>query len=320
MPEFDHNKKTDILYIGMALIDSIVKGFDPVPVSASGYRAEAGSLHAGGEAVNGSIASAKLGLKSSILCALGKDAGGDIVVGELETNGVDTSLVQRIASHSTPVTTMLVETDGSRKSITNKTHAYNFHPERFKECLNDSKIVCLSSLFRAPFDDPEIIAEVVREAKDNGAIVFADTKIPNFSSIRLADVIESMPFIDYIFPNEDEAEFFTGESEADKMADSFLELGVKNVIIKRGGDGSFFKSSKERIFTTAFKVDVADTTGAGDNFIAGFAEELLSGRSHEEALKFANACGAVSATKEGALAGLLSKEQVCELAASGRYI
>ena len=48
----------DIVFIGSAILDSIIKGFDPKPVSSAGYRAESGTLNAGGEAVNGSIAAA----------------------------------------------------------------------------------------------------------------------------------------------------------------------------------------------------------------------------------------------------------------------
>lgn len=66
----------DVICIGTALIDSIIRGFDPVPVSASGYIAEAGSLNAGGEAVNEAMAFAKLGTKVGILCFLGEDAAG----------------------------------------------------------------------------------------------------------------------------------------------------------------------------------------------------------------------------------------------------
>ena len=58
--------KYDLIYIGMALVDSIIRGFNPEPVSASGYVAESGSLNAGGEAVNEAIAAAKLGLKTGI--------------------------------------------------------------------------------------------------------------------------------------------------------------------------------------------------------------------------------------------------------------
>lgn len=45
------DERFDIICIGMALIDSIIRGFDPNPVSASGYRAESGSLNVGGEAL-----------------------------------------------------------------------------------------------------------------------------------------------------------------------------------------------------------------------------------------------------------------------------
>ena len=69
----------DLVCIGMALVDSIIKGFDPEPVSVSGYRAVSGTLNAGGEAVNEAMAAAKLGLRTGILCALGDDAAGDMV-------------------------------------------------------------------------------------------------------------------------------------------------------------------------------------------------------------------------------------------------
>ena len=62
--------KYDLICIGMALVDSLIRGFNPVPVSASGYLASSGTLSAGGEAVNQSSAAAKLGLRTGILCAL----------------------------------------------------------------------------------------------------------------------------------------------------------------------------------------------------------------------------------------------------------
>ena len=88
----------DIICIGMALVDSIIKGFDPRPVSASGYRAVSGSLNVGGEAVNEAMAAAKLGLKTGILCSLGEDDAGDMIIGfpsgGLQTNGF--SLARRV--------------------------------------------------------------------------------------------------------------------------------------------------------------------------------------------------------------------------------
>ena len=67
----------DVICVGTALVDSIIRGFDPTPVSASGYVAESGTLSPGGEAVNEAVAAAKLGLKTGILCSLGNDQAGE---------------------------------------------------------------------------------------------------------------------------------------------------------------------------------------------------------------------------------------------------
>lgn len=163
--------KYDIVCIGLAIMDSIIKGFEPEPVSATGFRAESGSLNVGGDAVNESIASAKLGMKTAILCSLGRDFAGDIILEELERYGVNTELVVRSAEHPTPVTTIFVTEDGNRKSITNSAHNYNFHPEQYMSRFTGTRAVMLGSLFRAPFNDPDVIMKVVSAAADRDAIV-----------------------------------------------------------------------------------------------------------------------------------------------------
>ena len=85
----------DLVCIGVALVDSIIKGFDPKPISASGYRAASGSLNVGGEAVNEAVAASKLGMRAAILCALGEDAAGEMVTDLLRRSGVDTGLIVR---------------------------------------------------------------------------------------------------------------------------------------------------------------------------------------------------------------------------------
>lgn len=299
----------DIVYIGTSLVDVIVQGFDHKPVSASGYRAESCSINVGGEAVNGVITAAKLGARASVLCHLGRDLEGDMVVSALEKYGVDTSNVVR-DEHPTPVTTMLVDADGSRKSITNLAHKHNFHPERYLDCLKGAKAVVLGSLFRAPFDDPAIVKAVVEYAHENGILVFADTKIPNFAKITLDDLKDSLPYIDYITPNEDEGRFFTGEDDPEKMADVLLAKGVKNVIVKLGGKGCLFKNSEQTIRLDAYDINAVDTTGAGDNLLAGFVCEILRGKNIEDALTFANACGAICSTAVGAITAIKNKEQI----------
>ncbi len=303
-------RKHDIVCIGMALIDSIIKGFCPTPVSASGFRAASGSLNAGGEAVNQAIASAKLGMNTGILCSLGRDPAGDIICAALEGAAVDTSLIIRSAEQSTPVTTMFVNEDGTRRSVTNAAHTYNFHPERYTALLADTGAVILGSLFRAPFDNPSIILSVLRSAKEFGCFTVADTKLPNGRILKLQDIAEALPLIDCITPNEDEAKFYTGKTSPDEMAEAFLSFGVRSVIIKLGSRGCCYRSASEAFDFPAFPVAAADATGAGDNFAAGFTSEILRGACPREALRFANACGAICTTAVGAGTALRDREQV----------
>lgn len=308
----------DIVFIGTAILDSVIKGFDPEPVSAAGFTAESGSINAGGEAVNGSIAAAKLGMKTAILCFLGRDQAGDLIAGELAKHGVDTGLAVRPDGQPTPVTTIFVAPDGNRKSITNSAHRYNFHPEQYADAFTDTRALVLGSLFRAPFNDPEVIRQTVRAASEKGVTIFADTKLPNFVRLGLDDIADSLPLIDCITPNEDEARYYTGEEEPEKMADVFLSKGVKNVIIKLGSRGCFFKNSEGSLTLPAYDIDAVDATGAGDNFMAGLVSEILRGSSIRDALDFANACGAICTTAVGTGTALRSREQVLELIRQNR--
>ncbi len=302
----------DIVCIGMALVDSIIRGFDPTPVSASGFRAESCSLNVGGEAVNEAMALGKLGVKTGIICAIGKDAAGALIEQELIKAGVNTEMAVRPEDYGTPVTTMFVNADGTRKSVTNRSHTYNFRPDLYCDSIRGAGAVILGSLFRAPFDDPEILLSVVQKAKAEGITVFADTKLPNFRVLSLKDVRESLSHIDFITPNEDEAAYFTGEKEPAKMAEVFLDFGVKNVIIKLGGKGCYFKNREREITLPAYDIIAKDATGAGDNFLAGFASQILAGQTIEKTLIFANACGAICTTEVGAGKALKSRQQVEE--------
>ena len=297
----------DIVCIGMALVDSIIREFNPVPVSASGYLAESASLNVGGEAVNEAMAAAKLGMKTAILCALGPDHAGELVLRALEKSGVDARVLE---SPATPITTLFVRADGTRKSITNQAHRYNFHPEKNPSLFADARAVILGSLFRAPFDDPDIIHSVLHCAKETGKLVFADTKLPNYHFLSLENLRDSLPLVDCITPNEDEARYFTEKKDPEAMADVFLSFGVKQVIIKLGSRGCLLKSEKEVLRLPAHRIKAVDATGAGDNFLAGFVSEILRGGTSEEALRFANACGAVCTTAVGASSALKSREQI----------
>ncbi|MCR4867704.1 MAG: carbohydrate kinase family protein [Lachnospiraceae bacterium] len=304
--------KYDMICVGMALIDSIIKGFDENPVSASGYRANTCTLNIGGEAVNEAITAARLDMNCAIMCSLADDSAGHMIRDCLNKNGVDTSLILNRKEPPTPVTTMFVNDDGTRKSVTTTAHAYNFGPDKHISLLTDTKALLLGSLFRAPFDDPDIIKHVVSAASKAGVIIFADTKLPNFKKLSLDDIKDSLSYIDYITPNEDEARYYSQKTTPEDMADVFLGYGVKNVIIKLGSKGCYFKNADMSFYLDAFDIDAVDATGAGDSFVAGLASQIINGLDITKAVEFANACGAICTTAVGATTAIKDCDQIRE--------
>ena len=301
--------KYDVLCMGTAIVDCIIKGFQPEPISKTGFAARSTSLAIGGESVNQSVIASRLGLRPALVSALGTDGAGSFARTLLEQEGISTELV---VSHDgpTPVTVMFVDEAGNRKSITNRAHHYSFMPERHLDLLSSAKVLSLGSLFRAPFVDPEGLLILVRHANALGMTIYADTKLPNGKVLSLADLADALPYIDYMFPNEDEAAYYSKKERPEEMADVFLSYGVRHIIIKLGGKGCFYKSADRAFFLPACRVEAIDATGAGDNFAAAFITAKLEGRDELSALRFATACAALSTTTVGATTGVKDRDSV----------
>jgi len=126
---------------------------------------------------------------------------------------------------------------------------------------------------------------------------------------------ELLARVDFLVHNEWEAQVLTGlrikkEGDLPKIAGRLLSMGAKNVVITLGPKGLFFKNGKEEIWMEAFRVKVVDTTAAGDAFMAGLACCLSDGQPIQEALKFANAAGALATTKLGAQPSLPTRQDL----------
>ena len=153
---------------------------------------------------------------------------------------------------------------------------------------------------------------MIAAAKKAGALVCADVVYDDHGSASFSDYGECLKEIDYFFPNDDEAQKITGERDLEKMADYFLSCGIKNVVIKAGKQGCFFKNQLESFTVPAFSVKAVDTTGAGDNFASGFITALLEGKNHRECCRFAHAVAAIAVESVGANVGVKSRGQVEE--------
>jgi ribokinase len=127
---------------------------------------------------------------------------------------------------------------------------------------------------------------------------------------------ETLSYIDMLILNETETQFITGmfvssATEAEKAADSLIELGVNAVIVTLGEKGSIYKDKNEKlVIASAFKVEPLDTTAAGDTFIGAFTVSQLEGADIGSSLRFASAAAALSVSRKGAQVSIPQRQDI----------
>ncbi len=299
----------EIVCVGQAVVDCINRGWhDDVAMNVQNW-AESISLHVGGDAFNESVILRRMGHSVRIVCGLGMDLAGDLIISQLEKNGIDTEAVDRLEGENTPVADILLSQNGQRKSVSSRASllkSYSPSPEYVSGC----RVLSLASLFRPPLSRPENIIELVRAAKAQGSIVCADTKLPVVPELGLESIKEILPLIDYIFPNENEAARFTGRDNFEDMAKALLDMGIGHAVIKCGPSGILAMSGDERFTLPSFPVKAVDSTGAGDNFAAGFISSLIHGKGFYDCCLFGTAAAANCVMSIGTTTGVKSRQQV----------
>jgi ribokinase len=119
-------------------------------------------------------------------------------------------------------------------------------------------------------------------------------------------------------PNETETELLTGirvgnEASCKKAAEILLRKGVATVIITLGARGAFLATASEAQLVPGYKVKPIDTTAAGDTFNGALAVALAERQPLADAVRFANAAGALSVTRFGAQPSVPTRQEIEKL-------
>ncbi len=299
-----------ILVLGSSNVDLILK----VPrFHQPGETIQAESMITvfGGKGANQAIASKRLGAETTLITKLGNDANGRSYHRYLVENGLPSKGI--LHDHSLPTGIALIE-------LTPKGENRIIAALGSNDSLSVDDLRRSASLFRGIkvfITQLEIPIQTVRMglkmAKKSGALTLLN---PSPTRSLSAEIFS---LIDFLIPNELEAQFLTGlkmrkRDDLPKIASELLRRGVKNVVITLGPEGLYFKNRNEEIQMKAFKVKVVDTTAAGDAFLGGFACGLAEGKPIQEALRFANAAGALATTRLGAQPSLPTRKEVETLA------
>jgi ribokinase len=261
----------------------------------------------GGKGANQAITARRLGGNVDFVTKLGNDLYGKSYRQYLIKNGLDRKLILKDKKLPTGMAVIELTPKGENRIVSylgaNRSLSVN-DLNRLKRYW--SGVDVFATQLEIPFATVE---KGLKMAKDQGSLTLLNPSPP----VQLPPHLFSL--VDYFVPNELEAQLLTGIKwrggrEIRKMAKKLLDMGVRNVVITLGPKGLFFKNRELELRINAFKVNVIDTTAAGDAFLGALATGLSENRPIQEALKFANGAGALATTKLGAQPSLPMKKDL----------
>jgi ribokinase len=293
---------TDILVIGSLNADLVVRA-PRFPLPGETISGDDLQIIPGGKGANQAVAAARQGASVAMLGRVGQDSFGPFLLESLRSNQVDVTHI-RADDPATGTATIIVDGSGQNSIVLSAGANGKVSPA---DVDSASALHPKLTLFQLEIPIPTVLYAAQRARKNGSRVILnpAPAKPVPDELISLAD---------FVIPNEIELSLLTGLEvkdvpSAEHAAKFLLGRGAKHVIVTLGNKGALVVSGDQTVQVNAYKVDVVDTTAAGDAFIGGFASALLRGLEIEQAVRYANACGALAVTKFGAQPSLPTKEE-----------
>jgi sugar/nucleoside kinase (ribokinase family) len=299
-----------ILCVGQLVADVVVRPVETLPEEGRANLVDDLELLAGGCAANTASVLAKLGVTVGLAALIGRDTLGDAILADLAAVGVQTDRVLREPTTPTSAAIVLVSSSGQRSFFYRQGGNERLTNRHVPDSvLKNARIVHLGGAMKLLELD---LAELTGRAKSFGCIISLDTDWDIFGN-WLHRLEGALPHIDYLMANEEEAAMLTGQQDSRAAAQDLLARGPRTVMIKRGERGSMVATRAGVTEFPAFRVDVVDTTCAGDACVAGFLLGMVRGWTLVESMRLANAAGALCTTQ-------LSHRGVVSLEDTQRFI
>ncbi|MFZ1814346.1 MAG: PfkB family carbohydrate kinase [Rhizobiaceae bacterium] len=285
---------TRILMAGVAVADFIFKVAE-MPDRAEKYRALDAFVTSGGNAANSAVAGARMGAEVLLAARLGDDPVGDIILSKLNAHGVDTRLVHRFAAGRSSFSSIYIDAEGERQIM-------NFRGSGLGE---DASWLEFDGHFDAVLADnrwPPITLRAIAMAQSAARPSIIDAEAPfDPASVKGATHVafSAQGFADFAGPGE----------ISPLLPSAARQLGTW-VAVTDGANGTWHVDGDEVVHTPAFKVDVVDTLGAGDTWHATLALYLAEGASEADAVRQANAAGALKCTRTGGVDGAPTRREI----------
>jgi 2-dehydro-3-deoxygluconokinase len=273
-----------------------------------------------GAELNVAVGLTRLGLRVGYISRVGRDSFGKFLLAFLDREGIDRSHVVEDVEHPTGFMLKGLASDGldpiveyfrrgsaaSHMSLTDNPAAYcasarHLHLTGISPALSETT--------------KELTFQMAREAKAAGRTVSFDPNLrPRLWSSQqvMIDALNQLAsHADLVLPGLAEGELLTGQKGAASIADFYMGLGAKQVVIKLGPQGAYYADAARRGTIAGIAVEkIIDTVGAGDGFAVGVISALLEGQTLAEAAARGNAVGARVVQFPGDCDGLPNRAQL----------
>jgi sugar/nucleoside kinase (ribokinase family) len=308
----------DCLVCGTCVADILVR---PVPLSqAVGggrlFHVDPIGVTTGGLVCNAGTAMRRLGLRVAAASILGGDLWADVVRSRLAAEGIDTQPLERNPAIATSTTAVLIDPTGERSFAHHVGAPATLDLafiRRQAAHFRRSTFALVGYVGLLPALEPAL-AETAAAIKAEGCLVALET---GGSGGTLATVAPALPHVDLYVPSLDEAAHQTGLTAPHEIIDCYRRHGAAGLVgVKLGTRGTLLSPTAGDLIEIPCLPapgPVADTTGAGDSFLAGLITGLVRGMPPRQAALLGAATAASCVTGVGATAGLRSFDETMRL-------
>lgn len=288
----------DLLVIGEINPDLILTGQDVVPAFGQAEKLiDGANLTIGSSSVITACGAARLGLRVAVIGLVGDDEFGRFMLRAMRQRGVDTSAVVIDPAIPTGISVILSQPADRAILTFPGTMPYLRREHIAASILARTRHLHVGSYFLHEALRP-VLPDLFAQARARGVSTSLDC---NWDPAGEWDISGMLPHLDIFFPNENEVRHITGAGDLQSGLTQ-LAQDIPTLAVKLGPQGGLAQQGARFVRAPALKVDVVDTTGAGDSFNAGFLYGYLKDYELQGMLTLACACGSLSTRAAGGTA------------------